>query len=252
MGIDLSGVKAATLLGRMMRAPLAMLPPDTILRILQGPTRGMKWIVGASTHGCWLGSYEYRKRRQFQLVVRPGDVVYDAGANVGFYSLLSAVLVGPNGHVVAFEPLPRNLAYLRRHLELNAISNVTVIASALGRCPGRARFLEDSSPSMGRLSTNGSLDVAVSSLDDLVSRATIPGPNVLKIDIEGGESDALIGAQAVLARCRPLVFLATHGATLHAGCCDLLWRHGYALRSLDNRPIGATDEILATPSSPGT
>lgn len=108
--------------------------------ILQGPLRGKRWIVSSSTAGCWLGSYELDKQRRFATTLRPGHVVYDLGANAGFYTLLASKLVGRSGHVVAFEPLPENLAALRRHLELNGVDNVTVMDAAVWSSGGTVRF----------------------------------------------------------------------------------------------------------------
>jgi FkbM family methyltransferase len=147
----------------------------------------MKWTVGSGTHGYWLGSNEYSKRRRLERMLRPGQVFYDVGANVGFYTLVASALVGPTGHVAAFEPQPRNVEYLRRHIELNRIRNCRVLPIALGERPGRARFQRAGHPAMGSLASAGELEVEVASLDELVSRGVIPEPDVIKLDIEGGE-----------------------------------------------------------------
>jgi FkbM family methyltransferase len=184
-------------------------------------------------------------------LIQRGAVVYDIGANVGYYTLLASVLVRAEGRVLAFEPLPRNLAYLRRHIEMNRLLNVSVIPMALGDRPGVASFREASDPSMGSLAEDGSLTVQVGSLDDLAGRALIPDPTIIKMDIEGGELAALKGAQALLTRCRPRVFLATHGIEVHHACCDLLSTLGYQLSSLDGKPVALTDEVMATAGAPG-
>jgi hypothetical protein len=88
VGLNFSGIHRGNLAGRLLRAPLELLPKGLTVRVLQGPARGMKWVVGSGTHGCWLGSYEYSKQRLLRRLIRPGDVVYDVGANVGFYTLL--------------------------------------------------------------------------------------------------------------------------------------------------------------------
>jgi FkbM family methyltransferase len=207
----------------------------------------MKWVVGSGTHGCWLGSYEYSKQRLLRGLIRPGDVVYDVGANVGFYTLLSSVLVHDSGHVFAFEPLPRNLAYLSRHVEMNRLTNCTVLSLAVGEQPGRARFHLGAHPSVGALAPTGEIDVGVTSLDDQVYRGRIPGPALIKMDIEGGELAALRGGRRLLEERRPVVVLATHGADIHAQCCTLLRELGYRLASLDSRPLDRTDEVIATP-----
>src|SRR5579862_7724955 len=106
---NLSGISRKSWLGKLLRAPLRLIPRSAVLPILQGPLRGKKWVVGSGNHGCWLGSYEHDKQSLFQKTVRTGDIVYDVGANAGFYSLLASVLVGEKGQVYAFEPLPANL-----------------------------------------------------------------------------------------------------------------------------------------------
>src|SRR5690348_13933087 len=111
---------------------MRLLPQETRMPILQGPMRGMWWITGAAQHGCWLGSYEVMNQEVFQTLINPGDVVYDLGANVGFYTLLASKLTGPTGQVHSFEPSPRNIAYLRRHLVLNGVQNCTVWEGAIG------------------------------------------------------------------------------------------------------------------------
>ncbi|HEX6832536.1 MAG TPA: FkbM family methyltransferase, partial [Rudaea sp.] len=99
--------------------------------ILQGPLRWRLWIPGSSSHGCWLGSYEYDKQRLFARVARSGDVVFDIGANVGFYTLLAATCVAPTGRVVAFEPMPSNVKRIHQHLKLNRIGSVHSVEAAV-------------------------------------------------------------------------------------------------------------------------
>jgi SAM-dependent methyltransferase len=116
-----TSISTTSFLGRLLRLPLRLIPRRAVLPILQGPLRGKKWIVGSGNHGYWLGSYEIGKRALFVRSIPVGAVVYDLGANVGYYTLLAAMLAGAEGKVFAFEPLPRNLEYLRRHLVLNRI-----------------------------------------------------------------------------------------------------------------------------------
>ncbi len=128
--MNFSAISNETLLGRMLRLPFRLIPTNAQMRILQGHLRGKKWIAGSGNHGYWLGSYEYQKQKIFSEEIRPGDVVYDLGANVGFYSLLASFLVGPKGRVYSFEPLPSNLEFLRNHLALNKVSNCVVYGVA--------------------------------------------------------------------------------------------------------------------------
>ena len=244
---NLSRISNETCFGKVLRAPLRLIPRTAVVPILQGPLRGKKWIVGSSNHGCWLGSYEYEKQRDFQRAIKPNDIVYDIGANVGFYALLSSITVGAEGHVYAFEPLPSNLRDLRKHLEINHISNCTVIEAAVSSTEGEARFDPSSNRCEGRLSETGSILVRKVTLDSLLSRGSIERPSLMKIDIEGEEVECLRGAAQTIRRYRPLIFLATHGTEVHAACLNMLAEWGYHVRALENHSVRYPNELIATP-----
>ena len=243
--MNFSGVSDQILVGRLLRLPLALIPPRTTLPILQGKLRGMKWIVGSSNHGCWLGSYEYHKRKAFEESVARGGVVFDIGANVGFYTLLASVLVGARGRVYAFEPVPRNLHYLEEHLQINGIKNVSVIEGAVSDCDGVAQFDESPSRLTGRLAPGGRLTVRTVSLDEMMTRGELPPPECIKIDVEGGEMLVLTGARVLLGNRRPILYLATHGPGLHQQCCELLASFGYHLQPIGVNSLEQPDEVFA-------
>lgn len=243
--MNFSGVSDKSVVGKALRLPLRLLPPDTVLPILQGKLRGRKWISGSSNHGCWLGSYELHKCKAFEHWVAMGSVVFDIGANVGFYSLLASILVGPEGRVFAFEPVPLNLRFLHKHLRLNCIDNVVVIAAAVADGAGIAHFDLGMTPSMGHLAPNGGLTVRTFSLDEMVEAGELPPPDYIKIDVEGSEAKVLFGAQSVLAEFHPTIFLATHSKELHGKCSRLLRSFGYILEPLNAPSLDQTDEVLA-------
>ncbi|MBL0869952.1 MAG: FkbM family methyltransferase [Phycisphaerales bacterium] len=245
MTINLTGISRQSLIGRILRLPLRLIPRHMRVRILQGPMRGMRWIAGASVHGCWLGSFEFDKQVLFQQYVRPGASVLDIGANVGFYTLLSAKLTGPSGAVVAFEPLPRNLEYLRAHVKLNSINHARILDAAVSDKPGEATFSTHQDPSQAKLSNEGDIKVRVVTLDQLFAAGDIPVPNLIKIDVEGAEGLVLRGAAQLLAKHKPVIFLATHGAEVHKDCCDQLLALGYKLKALDGQPLASSSEVLA-------
>jgi FkbM family methyltransferase len=246
--MNLSAISERTVIGRALRLPLRLIPSDTEVPILQGPLLGKRWITGSSIHGCWLGSYEYAKQKAFSAAIKPGYSVYDLGANVGFYSLLASVLVGPEGSVFSFEPAPRNLKFLRRHLELNAVTNCSVWDTAVGRSEGISSFDAGPNPAMGRLASesHGTFTVRVVTLDNRVASGQLPRPNVIKCDIEGGEFDALMAAADVLVKHGPTIFLATHGRDLHRQCCRFLTDLHYHLTPIDELPLDQTSEVMAT------
>lgn len=243
--MNFSGISDRTLWGRFLRLPLRFIPAGMTMPILQGKLRGKKWIAGSSSHGCWLGSYEYEKRLAFEEIVGKGDIVFDIGANVGFYTLLASVLVEPNGGVFAFEPVPRNLLYLKKHLRTNRTPNVTVIEAAVTDRGGVTYFRESTISSMGRIALEGNLQVKTVSLDELISAGEIPTPDHIKIDVEGAEMRVLCGAKSMLADAHPTLFLATHGCEIHQQCCRFLERLDYELRPIVGRSLEKSDEILA-------
>jgi FkbM family methyltransferase len=243
--MDFSSISSESRLGKLLRLPLRLIPPSFHVPILQGRLRGSWWVAGSSSHGCWLGSYEHAKRVTFEQTVREGDVVCDVGAHVGFYTLLSSVLVGPGGKVFAFEPVPRNLKYLRRHIGMNRLVNVTVVEAAVTDHSGEGSFEEQPDTTQGRLSEGGSLLVPTVSLDELWLAGKVPTPRVIKIDVEGGEMSVLAGARSLLEARRPILFLSTHGPEVHGECLRFLRHCGYVVRALDGRPVQEALELLA-------
>jgi FkbM family methyltransferase len=243
--MNFSGISPDTLIGKLLRLPLRLVPRGLVVRILQGPLKGKRWIAGSSINGWWLGSWEQDKQIMFTKIISPGDIVFDVGAHVGFYTLLAAELVGPTGRVVAFEPVPRNLEILKRHIQLNGYTNVTIIEAAVSNSSGFVSF--DAQPgqdSAGHISDKGCLQVSTIVLDELVGNK-LPVPSVIKIDIEGAEYLALSGSKKILGTHHPVILLATHGSEVHDQCCNLLSNSGYSLHALDHRPLEQTDEIIA-------
>jgi len=245
-----AGIRIGSVTEKLGQAILRIVPRKAQVRVLSGPLRGRKWIAGASTNSCWLGVYEMEKQNAFCSLIRPGDVVYDLGANVGFYSLLGSVLVGPRGRVFSFEPLPRNLELLGKHIRGNNITNCVIVASAVSDREGTAHFEAQCDPHTTKLSATGNITVKLTSLDDLLASGEILPPNVIKCDIEGTEFDALNGARDTLERYHPKILLATHGGAVHKLCCDFLIAIGYSVWSLKKGvPLAQTSELIATFSS---
>ncbi|MGB7600544.1 MAG: FkbM family methyltransferase [Candidatus Sulfotelmatobacter sp.] len=246
--MNLQAISSRSIAGRIARLPLSFIPRETVVPIFGGRLRGKRWIVGSAIHRCWLGFYEFEKQRLISSMVKPGTVFYDVGANVGFYSLLASELEGPQGKVFAFEPLPRNVAYLRRHLELNRVSNVEILELALGEQTGMASFTPEPSGFMGRLSDAGCLPVAVARLDDLLEQGRLVPPHSIKMDIEGAELLALRGAIGCIQQHRPLIFLATHGRDVHHACCHLLKSWEYECTEFGSVSGDGLGEVVGWPS----
>jgi FkbM family methyltransferase len=218
-----------TLLAKILRLPLALIPPDAEVRILRGPLRGMKWIKGAGPNAYWFGTYELARISAFANMVAEGAVVYDVGANVGIYSLLASLRAGPSGNVYAFEPLERNLQHLRRHIAMNNVQNCTVFEEAVCNEEGTRSFSAAAhESSMARLSPDGEMQAPSTTLDSSIYGARrLRPPNIIKIDVEGAELEVLEGAHRALAEFHPAIFLEIHGTQLHADCRAFLSKRGY-------------------------
>ena len=230
-------------LGRLLRLPLRAIPGDAVLPILAGPSRGLKWIAGSGPNSNWLGINEVNKRRRFVREVKVGHTVYDIGANVGSYTLLAARLVGPDGFVVAIEPLPANLRYLERHVRLNDLENVHVVPAAATDRVRTLRFQGTADRVTSHIAADGDIIVDGTTVDELAGRDGMRAPDVMKIDVEGAEVDVLRGATRTLATKRPTVFLATHGDAALAECHTFLQAAGYTIEAIPDLP----HEFIATP-----
>jgi len=217
---------------KILRWPLSLLPPETEVRILRGSLRGKKWIRSAGPNACWLGRYEVDRLREFEDELRPGYVVYDVGANVGIYALHATFAVGESGWVYAFEPLERNLQYLRKHMSLNRVANCTIVENAVCNREGMLAFSAASwQPSMARLSAQGEISVPATTLDICIyGKKRFRPPNVIKIDVEGAEVEVLQGAARTITEFHPTIFLEIHGAELHRDCRDFLMAKGYKVK----------------------
>jgi FkbM family methyltransferase len=134
--------------------------------------------------------------------LRPGDTFVDVGANIGYFTLLGARLVGPTGRVHAVEANPRTFALLQHNLALNGCSNASAHGVAVGEAAGTARIVsrEDGNAGADFAVFDGS-DGAGTRIDVVRLDALVRDPRVrlIKIDIEGAEAKALRGATALLA-----------------------------------------------------
>jgi FkbM family methyltransferase len=139
-----------------------------------------------------------------------GGTFVDVGANIGYFSLLAARVVGEQGTIVAFEPIPRLVDQARRSADASEIRNIRFVAAACGAEPGSAMIEVDghdigtSSLAIGK-PTSRSMRVKVVKLDDELCDE--PRVDVIKIDVEGYELDVLRGATQVLARHAPTVIV---------------------------------------------
>ncbi len=119
---------------------------------------------------------------------------------------MASELVGETGKVFAFEPLPSNIVYLKKHIKINKLANVSVVKAAVSDKNGSAFMEINKGYSIGRICDNGDLKIRTVALDDCVRKGKLPAPNVLKIDAEGAELSVLKGADSILKKNKPIIF----------------------------------------------
>ena len=176
----------------------------------------------------WRGEHEPEVQNAILAGVRPGAVVYDIGANVGTMALGAAQLVGNLGMVIAFEGDPENIERLREHSTRNGLEDrLRVVHAAVWSrtatdgigfrrgAPSRSQGGVEADGNRPVLGSGEVINVPAVTLDDFVA-AGEPPPQLLKIDVEGGEYEVLRGANTLFARERPLLIAEVH----HQGAAE--------------------------------
>ena len=165
-------------------------------------------VIPAENHGkalLYYGMLEYAPTKLVRAFLRPGDTFVDVGANIGYYSLLAAHLVGSTGKVIAFEPVGRLRARLERSVALNGFTNVNVRAELVDRAPGMVDLFEVNAGTNEGISSTvkpppNSLRVAHAAVSlDQVFADSGTRPSLMKVDVEGGEEAVFAGARRLLA-----------------------------------------------------
>ena len=177
------------------------------------------------------GIWEPEETKFLEEILQPGMVFVDIGANIGYYTVLASSLVGATGKVFAFEPDPKNFAFLKKNITENHCHNVLVNQKAVGAATGQLLLYRSGKnfgdhrtyePQDHRIREQGTtrMTVAVNaiSLDDYFADRS-ESIDFIKMDIQGSEYNALVGMRAVLHRNPAVVILTEFWPTglLQAG-----------------------------------
>jgi FkbM family methyltransferase len=149
-----------------------------------------------------LGVYGPLETELVKNEVKKGDVVLDIGANIGYYTLIFAKLVGNEGRVIAFEPDPNNFALLNRNIDINGYKNVRLIQEAVPDTTGNIKlYLSEDNKGDHRIYDVGngrkSIEIEVIRLDDYF-KDYHDKIDFIKMDIQGAEMGAIRGMTALL------------------------------------------------------
>lgn len=170
-------------------------------RIPFGPAAGVTMMIDfAHQSRHFFGLYEREIQAHLRRLVEPGVRCFDIGGDVGFYTLALARLSGEP--VVVFDPDPASIGKMRENFARNRYA-ITIVAAAVGAVEG-----------------GGKTTIDTAAQNHFV-------PDFIKMDIEGAEADALLGAGNVLAERRPHLIIEVHGRAEEKSCEEILRAYGY-------------------------
>ena len=216
----LTGLRRVPVLGNCMSwAGARLVPRDSLVwaQVQRGPAQGLWLHLNPRTGTAYFeGGGEPEVQEALQQHLRPGMTFYDIGANIGFFSLLAARLVGNDGAVLAFEADPDVAARLREHVSRNSMNWIAVEQQAVWSETGVVPFARTdpaNSPDRGlghvaEEGIGGTIEVQAISLDDY--SCAHGAPDFLKCDVEGAEVEVFRGAQRLLRDKRPRIICEMH------------------------------------------
>lgn len=191
--------------------------------------------------------------RRFE--IRPGDVVVEVGAYVGFGTLRLSELVGPEGRVISVEADPVNQGFIQRNLEVNGVTNVRLVRAAIW-CDKRRldlhrsdsdrqqqTLLPDVHTTVLRDTREAPVGVETVTVDEVVAACDVPGVSLICVTVNGAEIEAVQGARETLRRHGPNLTVAgfklREGQRVYEGVTRVLAEYGYTWR------VGRLGRVLA-------
>lgn len=178
-----------------------------------------------------LGFYEAESVRMCKRFIKPGMNVIDVGGDIGYYSILFSKLVGDSGKVFVFEPDPGSFKILTKNIKNINRNNVYLVEMAVSNKSGTVDFFEMKGPGKHSLFNvskeddnfviKNKISVKATTLDEFVQGHGNPKIDFIKIDIEGGEINALRGMKNVIAKSEKLIAMVEFNTrTTSAGGMD--------------------------------
>jgi len=211
-----------------------------------------KSIIGRSIFST--GLWEPEVTQFISSKVRQGMTVFDIGADIGYYSLLLAKLVGPTGLVFSFEPIPKAKWYLDKNIEMNGLDNVRSFDFALFDEPGVACLeapLTLSKINLSKKKLSGKdIQVEMKVFDEWKAKGELNRVDLVKLDVEGAELNVLRGMKATLQNQKPAILVEVHSQELKSfgfspsDLIEFLSEFGYQIDPVDKLEIDFSQSNL--------
>lgn len=154
-------------------------------------------------------TYETYELNLFKKLAEKSSVVFDIGANIGLYSLVTANLKGPKNKIYAFEPIEENQYYIEHNIKLNKFKNIKLIPMAVGDKESKLKiYLANNSigtHSAGKVTSN-SVEIDQTTIDSFSKQENVV-PDLIKMDIEGYEAYAINGGINTLKKHKPTLLI---------------------------------------------
>lgn len=224
-----------------------------VVEVQSGLLKGMKMSISPHIEKeYYFGTYEPDMQQVLPRLITKGMTVYNLGANIGFFTLILARLVGPNGQVIAFECSPTVVVRLRENISLNRLENVMIEPFAVGDVNGEVSFSFSLSDTQRRFidlpyvpKESDAAQVPCLTIDSYIRTKGLI-PQVIVMDVEHAEGRVLKGMNWVLRTLRPLVILEMHGAEAIAEAYQELCIHHYSLMILPSlKPVYSIENIVS-------
>lgn len=216
------------------------------LPIIRGPARGMRFKLDLRSFiepAYLLGNYERQEVEFVARLCKPEWIVWDCGIYLGFYTALFAKMCR---QVIAFEPDPANIQRTKENLERNNLSNVQLVEAAIGGPDSSVEFVvskntnshlksayigTDREDYATRERVDSIIRVKCMSLDEVIKE--FPKPDLVKIDIEGAEGEALQYTERLCTEIKPNIIVELHNPECDKAAWEWAQKYGYSLTSID-------------------
>ncbi len=178
------------------------------VRIASGAGAGLRIDIGHEDPAQAFGSYQVEAQAAIRALVHEGDVFYDVGAGIGFFTIIAARLSGPTGLVYAFEPDPARAALLRHNVNVNRLGNVLLTGRDASSTTGfQARSTTAGLPAAAPGAACAAGPVETVALNDFIDHPGVRPPDVVRVEVSS-RLDALHGMTALLQHSVPTLLLA--------------------------------------------